>query len=166
MSAKLKSWLLLAVIFVLGIVTGSVLTIGLGPHFRHQPEMKRLWMAQLVERLNLTADQQTKIQPILTDAKTKIQSLHRDEVERGSQIFRVANDQISALLTPEQKVELQKMEAEREKLFLEHMRPWGLPREGPGGMRRHDGPDDGMVPPPPPPAPGAPTNAAPTPPTP
>jgi Spy/CpxP family protein refolding chaperone len=171
MSSQLKPWLLLAVIFIVGVVTGSALTFGLGSHFLHRPgqqqipgaqQINRLWMAQLVQRLELTSDQQAKIQPILTDAKTRIQSLHRDEMEHGSQIMKAAHDQISALLTPEQKVELQKMEAEREKMFLDHMRPWGSPHEGPGGMRHHGGPDDGMMPPPPPPAPGAPTNAAPS----
>ena len=164
MSLHLKSWLLLGGIFVVGVITGSALTIGLGSHFMHPPgaqQINRLWMAQLVQRLDLTADQQARIKPILADAKTRIQSLHRDEVERGSQIMKAAHDQISALLTPEQKVELQKMEAEREKMFLDHMRPWGPPHEGPGGMRHHGGPNDGMMPPPPPPAPSAPTNAPP-----
>ena len=161
MSSNLKPWLVLGIIFIVGIVTGSALTIGLAPHFMHPSgaqQMNRLWMAQLVQRLDLTADQQAKIEPILAEAKTKIQSLHRDEVERGSQIFKSAHDQISALLTPEQKAELQKMEIEREKMFSGHMRPWGLPaRDGPGGMHHHGGPDEGMMPPPS----GAPTNAAP-----
>jgi Spy/CpxP family protein refolding chaperone len=162
MSSKLKSWLLLAIIFVVGVVTGVALTIGLAPHFGHQPgpqQINRLWMAKLIEQLNLTADQQAKIQPILTDAKTRFQSLHRDEVERGSQIMKEAHDQISALLTSEQQAELQKLEADREKMFLEHMRPWGPPPPGgPGGMHHHDGTNDsGGMPPPP----GASTNAPP-----
>jgi Spy/CpxP family protein refolding chaperone len=160
MSSKVKSWLLLAVIFIVGIVTGSALTIGLGAHFKHQPgaqQMKHHLMAHLVKRLNLTTDQQAKIQPIVADTESKIQSLQRDEVERGSQIFKAANEQISALLTPEQKVELQKMESEREKMFSGHMRPWGPPHDSPGGVHHHGGPDDGMMPPPP----DAPTNAAP-----
>jgi Spy/CpxP family protein refolding chaperone len=164
--SSLKPWLVLAVIFIVGVVTGSALTIGLGSHFRHQPgaqQINRLWMAQLVQRLDLTADQQAKIQPILAEAKTDIQSLHRDEVERGSQIMKAAHDKISALLTPEQQAELQKMEAEREKMFLDHMRPWGPPREGAGGNYRHNGPGDETMPPPSVPPPAAQTNAAPPP---
>ena len=148
MSSNLKPWLLLAVIFIVGVVTGVALTIGLGPHFMRPPGellMKRHWMAELVQRLNLTADQQAKIEPIVADATTQLQSVHRDEMARGAQIFKSAHDQISALLTPEQQVELQKMESERVKRFSDHMRPWGPPH-------------DGMMPPPPP---SAPTNAAP-----
>ena len=154
MSSKFKPWLLLAVIFIVGVVTGSALTIGLASHFLHPPggqQVGRLWMAQLVRRLDLTADQQAKIEPILVDARTQIQSLHRDEVERGSQIFKATHDRISALLTPEQNIELQKMESEREKMFLGHMRPWGP-------LRHHGGPGDDVTPPLPP---DAPTNAAP-----
>jgi Spy/CpxP family protein refolding chaperone len=146
MSSKFKPWLVLAIIFIVGVVTGSALTIGLGSRFIHPPgeqQMGRHWMAQLVQRLNLTADQQAKIEPIVTDAATKLQSVHHDEMERGSQIFKAAHDQISALLTPEQNVELQKLEAEREKWFSEH-------------MRHHGGPGDGGMPPPPPAAPPAP----------
>jgi Spy/CpxP family protein refolding chaperone len=167
MSSKLKPWLVLAIIFIVGVVTGSALTIGLSPYFIHPPgemSMKRHWMAELVHRLNLTADQQAKIEPIVADASTKLQSVHRDEMERGAQIFKEAHDQISALLTPEQKVELQKLESEREKMFSGHMRPRGPTHEGPDGMHHHDGPesDNSMAPPPPPPpAPEAQTNAAP-----
>jgi len=158
MSSQFKPWLVLGIIFIVGIVTGSALTIALGSHFMHPPgeqQMKHHWMMHLTARLNLTPDQQAKIEPILTDATTKLQSVHRDEMGRGAQIFKAAHDQISALLTPEQKVELQKMESDREKMFSGHIRPWGPPHEGPGGPF-HGGPG-GMMPP----SPNAPTNAAP-----
>jgi hypothetical protein len=173
MSSKLKPWLLLAVIFVVGVVTGSALTIGLGPHIWHfvhpqeQHDMKKHWMEHLTHGLNLTLDQQAKIQPILADAEAKIQSVHHDEMERGAQIFQSVHAQISALLTPDQQVLWQKMESDREKMFSGHMRPWGTPPPGgPGDMHHPGGPDDGVVPPPPPPPPVAPTNLPPLPPAP
>jgi Spy/CpxP family protein refolding chaperone len=159
MSPKFKPWLLLGGIFVIGVVTGSALTIGLGPHFMHgsgERDMRKHWMAHLTAELNLTADQQAKIQPILADAEGKIQALRHEQVEHGYEIFKAADEQISALLTPDQKVELQKMEAEREKMFAGHMHP-------PGSMFNHDGPDDRMPPPPPAPS-GSPGNPAPPPP--
>jgi Spy/CpxP family protein refolding chaperone len=165
MSSQLKPSLLLLLIFVLGIVTGSTLTIGLAPHFAHVPgaaQMKNHWMMRLVQRLKLTADQQAKIQPILADAETKIQALQRDEVEHGSQIIKAANDQISAVLTPDQKAELEKMESEREKLFLSHMHHRGNPHDGPPnpeGMHHHEDDGGGDAPPPP-----VQTNTAPAPP--
>ena len=124
MSTKFKPWLVLAVIFLAGVLTGTALTIALAPHFDRMPasrDLRQHWMTRLTDRLKLTADQQTKIQPILTDASTKIQALHRDEIQRGSQIFKAANEQIATLLTPDQQVEMQKMEAEREKMFSGHV---------------------------------------------
>jgi Spy/CpxP family protein refolding chaperone len=163
MSSSLKPWLVMGIIFIVGIVTGVALAIGLGPRFMHSPlphDMKKHWMAHLTHELNLTADQQSKIQPILADAANKFQALHRDELDRGSQIFKAADDQISALLTPDQKAELQKMESEREKMFSGHMHTWGPPHEGPGGMPPPGGPDDSMPHPPAKPS-GASTNAPP-----
>lgn len=163
MSSNLKPWLLLAVIFIVGVITGSALTFGLRSHFMHQPgaQMKQVWMEHLVQKLNLTADQQAKIQPILADADTKIRALHREEIEHGSQIFKAANDQIAALLTSNQKVKLQEMESDREKMFSGHMHAWGPPHDGPGGMFPHSGPGEGTPPPPPPASPPPATNTPP-----
>ena len=126
MSSKVKSWLLLTVIFIMGIVTGSTLTIGLASYFLHPgaQQMKNLWMMHLNMRLNLSADQQAKIEPVVNEADNQIQSLHHDEVERSSQIIKTANEQIAAFLTPEQRVELQKMESDREQMFSGRMRAW------------------------------------------
>lgn len=161
--SKFKPWLYLATIFVVGAVTGSALTIGLASHFMKPPgaqQMKQHWMMFLTKQLNLTPDQQAKIQPILTDAESKIQALHRDEMERGSQIIKTANDQIAAILTPDQKAQLAKLEAEREKMFSGHMHPWGHGGMHPHGgmMSHHDGPDDDGA------KPGSQTNAPPSPP--
>jgi len=155
---RVKPWLLLAVIFIVGIVTGWALTMGLAPHSNQPPgeqQMKTHWMMRLTNRLNLTADQQAKIEPIVTDAEDQIQSVHRDELGRTSQILEDANRQIAAILTPEQQVELKKMETEREKQFSGHMRSWAPrggpgegPRGGPGGMPPRGGPDGERMPPP------------------
>jgi len=156
MSARVKPWLVLAVIFIAGILTGVALTVVLGPHFKRPMEQRGSrdhLLDFLTQRLKLTADQQAKVQPITVDAEQKLHALHHEELERGSQIFKAMDDQISALLTPDQQAELQKMESEREKMFSGHMHPWGSP----GGMFHHDGPDENAPPPPPPPT-NAPTS--------
>ena len=161
MSAKLKPWLVLAVIFIAGILTGIGLTIGLGPHFKHPPgshETKFHLFDYLNQRLNLTADQQAKVQPITVDAEAKLHALHHEEVERGLEIFKAMDDQIAALLTPAQQTELQKVASERDKMFSGHMHPWGPPA---GGFH-HDGPGGNAPPPGAPPPPPAPSESAPT----
>ena len=138
MSSKLKPWLVLGLIFAIGILTGSELTVDLPSYFARpadEQQMKQHWMSHLVRRLKLTADQQAQILPILAAAEVKIQSLHRDEVQRGSEIIKQANDQMTPCLTPVQVVELQRMETEREKLFADHIQP--------GNTVGHDGSDGG-----------------------
>jgi Spy/CpxP family protein refolding chaperone len=141
MSAPIKPWLLLGGIFLVGIVTGSALTFGLSGHFMHPPrgdgDMRGHWMAFLNQRLNLTPDQKAKIKPIIMDASMRI----RDQVQESSKIFRTADEQILAILTPEQKIELKQLEDEREKMFLRRMRAWMPPGGGPPGAPFPDRPD-------------------------
>lgn len=114
---KLKPWLILALIFVLGAATGVSLTIGLGPRFSHPPgaqQMKNRMLMGLTHRLNLTSDQQAKIDPIVTSIQSQIQQVHREEVGRISRIMEAANTQILPLLNSDQQAELQKMEKEME----------------------------------------------------
>ena len=131
-----RPWLVMTLIFLLGIGSGILLTIGLGPRFMGPPgpqEMRNRWMMHLTHRLNLTEDQQAKIQPIVTDAETQIQAVHHEDVTRISGILRAASGKISALLNPDQQAELTKMEADRERLFLGRMRG-SVPHDmGPGG---------------------------------
>jgi len=145
MSALIKPWLLLGGIFLVGIITGSALTFGYASHFMHprpDGDMKEAhWMMFLVQRLNLTPDQKAKIKPIVMDATTRIHVLHRDEVQKGSQIIRTTHESIEALLTPEQKVQLQQLEQEGEKMFQNRIRAWGPPGGGPPGGPFRDRPD-------------------------
>jgi Spy/CpxP family protein refolding chaperone len=157
MSATIKPWLVLAVIFIAGILTGTALTVVLYPHFEKPPfprDLRQHWMERLTEKLKLTQDQQAKIQPILADASTQMQALHHDELQRGAQIFKATDERISTLLTPDQQVLLQEMKKEREKAFAGHLHLWGS---------MHGGPDGGPPPPPPPspPLPEPATNAPP-----
>jgi len=138
---RAKPWLVMGLIYVVGIITGAALMFGFRSDWSHPPDARQLrshWLVHLTQRLNLTADQQAKIQPILSQAGDDIQKLHRDEVDRLSQIMAKANDQIATLLTPAQQAELKEMESERERTFDGHMRPWGEGRKhaGPGGPPR------------------------------
>jgi Spy/CpxP family protein refolding chaperone len=66
-------------------------------------------LADLTTKLTLTADQQAKIKPILTDESTKIHAAKKastgsaDDAKAKSKAIRTdANQQIRALLTPDQ----------------------------------------------------------------
>jgi hypothetical protein len=125
---RIKPWLILTLIFILGVGTGISLTIGLGAHFRHPPgaqQMKNRMLTGLTRRLNLTAAQQAKIAPMLTSTVTQIKSVHQEEVRRIYPIMEAMRAQIMPILTPEQQTELQKMASERDARMLPgHMRSW------------------------------------------
>jgi Spy/CpxP family protein refolding chaperone len=119
-----RPWIILALIFLLGGVTGSLLTIGFGPRFSPPPpgphDMGNHWMMRLNHRLNLTDDEQAKIRPIVTEAEKKIESVYRPAVGQISKIMQDANASIAEVLTPDQQAELQKMEQDRQ-MFSHHM---------------------------------------------
>lgn len=142
MSASIKPWILLVGIFAIGVITGGALTFGLSARFerpRIGDNMRADWVTFMSQRLDLTPEQRAKIQPIIKDASLRIRTLHREEIQQGSQIIKTANDQVRALLTPEQQIRFQKMEEEREKMFNNRIRNWGPPREGPPGSSPRDG---------------------------
>lgn len=173
MSTKLKSWLVLALIFVAGALSGGALTLVLAPHFLHphphprDPKIiERDIMAGLTRELSLTADQQAKIQPIIGDAAKEMHEVHKDEVQRISQIIKLTTDQVTPLLTADQKTQLDKLEAEDgASIFFGRPRQHAGPPSGPPDRSPESpGPPDQSPPPPPgeppPPAPPA-TNAPP-----
>ena len=164
---KVKPWLFIAVIFIAGAVAGAALTMSFGPPFRHLPfqAMNKQWMDRLTKELDLTADQQAKIQPIVTDSANQLQAVRREQFEKVTKIVDTTNKAIAAVLTPEQRQKLEKIESEmdqnRDKIFPGHKRMWdhgGPPPGGPGqhwppGGPRPGGEAEPAPPPPPEPAP-------------
>jgi Spy/CpxP family protein refolding chaperone len=167
MSAKLKSWLLLGLIFLAGALSGVGLSVALALHFEHvrmherEGDMQKHIMAGLTRELGLSPDQQARIQPIVADASKQIQDVHHEEIGRVTRIISSASDQIAPLLTPEQKAKLDQLKSEGGAgMFFGRSRGWGAP----GDMHHHGGDPGGEapgppplpVPPPPPPPPPAP----------
>jgi Spy/CpxP family protein refolding chaperone len=148
MSARIKPWLVLAVIFVAGILTGWALTIALQSHFDHPmggAQMSKRIMVKLTERLKLTDQQQAQITPLIEEQTAKIQAIHREEIGRVSAIIRDSDDKIAVLLTPDQQAAFKDLIAEREKMFASHSHSWDHFGDG-----DHAGPDKNGAPPAPP----------------
>ena len=59
-------------------------------------------LARLTETLNLTPDQQAKVQPILDQTKPQIIAIHQEAMQKTKAIMDNATSQIRPLLTPEQ----------------------------------------------------------------
>src|SRR5215471_18612658 len=84
-------------------------------------------LERLTDGLNLTADQQTKVQPIIDQAQPQIAAIHREAMQKMQAVADSTASQIRPLLTPEQQKKL-------EDNLKAH----------PGHMRAHSEPGDTM----------------------
>jgi Spy/CpxP family protein refolding chaperone len=94
--------------------------IGLGGFAVAQPEDgpggKAGWhghgnpLEHMTETLKLTPDQQTKVQPILDQAKPQIATIHQEAMEKTKAVMDKTMSQIRPLLTPEQQQKLDDMQ--------------------------------------------------------
>ena len=99
-----------AVIFVLGFAAG-ILALNvyrgwarnMGPRDRFE---------QMSQRLNLNADQKTKVQQIFADTREQLTALRKESEPRVDQIRSQADERLKQVLTPEQWQQFQKMRDE------------------------------------------------------
>lgn len=98
-------------------------------------------LQRMTRQLDLSSEQQAKIRPILEQESTQMQALHQDSSvpqqemhARMQQIRQSTNDQIKAVLTPDQQQKFQQMQ----------MRP---PRGAMGGQSGQQSPPPAAVPP-------------------
>jgi len=61
---------------------------------------------RLTEGLNLTPDQQAKVQPIIDQAQPKIAEIHREAMQKMKAVMASTASQLRPLLTPEQQKKL------------------------------------------------------------
>ena len=59
-------------------------------------------LEHITKGLNLTADQQAKVQPILDQAKPQIAAIHQEAMQKMKTVLDSTMSQIRPLLTPEQ----------------------------------------------------------------
>jgi Spy/CpxP family protein refolding chaperone len=60
----------------------------------------------ITDKLDLTAEQQTKVQPILDQAKPQIAAIHQEAMQKAKTVIDSTMSQIRPLLTPEQQKKL------------------------------------------------------------
>jgi Spy/CpxP family protein refolding chaperone len=69
---------------------------------------------RLTDGLNLTPDQQAKIQPIIDQAQPKIAEIHREAMQKMKAVVDDTASQIRPLLTPEQQKKLDENQKARQ----------------------------------------------------
>jgi Spy/CpxP family protein refolding chaperone len=73
---------------------------------RHGSGARGHRLEQLTEGLNLTPDQQAKVQPIVNQAQPQIAAIHREAMQKMKAVMASTASQIRPLLTPEQQKKL------------------------------------------------------------
>ena len=99
------------IIFVLGFTAGILalnvyrgVVRGGGPGNR---------LDHMAERLNLTAEQKTKVQEIFSDTREQLRAVRQETEPRMAEIRRQADGRLQTVLTPEQWQQFQKLREER-----------------------------------------------------
>src|SRR3989442_141438 len=102
--SKLKIWLVLVAVFVLGSVTGAALT-GLYRSRAGGPGRERAMKERfesMGRELKLTDEQTTAVRAILDETRNEYRALHAELRPRFEEPRQKARARIRALLTPEQ----------------------------------------------------------------
>ena len=74
----------------------------------------------LTKSLNLTSDQQTKVQPIIDQAKPQIIAIHQDAMQKTKAVMDDTMSKIRPLLTPEQQKKFDDLKAAHQEMMDAH----------------------------------------------
>jgi Spy/CpxP family protein refolding chaperone len=98
------------IIFVLGFTAG-ILALNVYRGWTRGGPGNR--MDELSERLQLTADQKTKVQEIFNDTREQLRAVRQETEPRMEEIRRQADGRLQTVLTPEQWQQFQRLRDER-----------------------------------------------------
>jgi Spy/CpxP family protein refolding chaperone len=98
------------IIFVLGFTAGI---LAMNVYRRWDRGNNR--MDELAERLQLTADQKTKVQEIFSDTRDQLRTARQEMEPRMTEIRRQADGRLQTVLTPEQWQQFQRIREERQR---------------------------------------------------
>jgi len=77
-------------------------------------------LEHLTKTLSLTSDQQSKVQPILDQAKPQIIAIHKDAMQKTQAIMASTMSQIRPLLTPEQQTKFDALQKAHQDMRAAH----------------------------------------------
>jgi Spy/CpxP family protein refolding chaperone len=102
------------VIFLLGFAAGALALNGYKRWSRSGAETSRQdRFEQMLDSLQLTADQKTQVHQILSDTREQLQSLRKESEPRMAEIRRQNEERLQKVLTPDQWKQFQQ---ERDKM--------------------------------------------------
>jgi Spy/CpxP family protein refolding chaperone len=71
-------------------------------------------MGHLTKALNLTAEQQSKVQPLIDQARPQIVAIHKDAMDKTHAVIDKAMSQIRPILTPDQQKKFDDLQKARQ----------------------------------------------------
>ena len=71
-------------------------------------------LARLTKSLNLTSDQQTKVQPLIDQARPQIIAIHKDAMQKTQAVVDNTMSQIRPILTPDQQKKFDALQKARQ----------------------------------------------------
>jgi len=112
-------------VFVAGAATGSFFGLHhlrrhviLGPP--HSGDVKERMQEHFRRALDLTADQEKKVGPIVESTSAKLETIRVETAERVRTVMEESKRQIAPLLTPEQQSKLDKLDKEHRSMMMHH----------------------------------------------
>lgn len=114
---RLKPWLLLALVFLVGVIVGVAGTRLVIRRIAreaalHPGLVQKAAEHRLARRLRLDANQRERLDQILTETRNQMQSLRQQYRPQAVLVFSNANAQINELLTPDQRERFEKFKEE------------------------------------------------------
>jgi Spy/CpxP family protein refolding chaperone len=77
-------------------------------------------LQRITEKLNLTSDQQTKVQPIVDAAKPQIAAIHQEAMQKMKTVMDSTLSQIRPLLNPDQQKKLDDIQKAHQDMMNAH----------------------------------------------
>ena len=77
-------------------------------------------LQRITEKLNLTSDQQTKVQPIVDAAKPQIAAIHQEAMQKMKTVMDSTLSQIRPLLNPDQQKKLDDVQKAHQDMMNAH----------------------------------------------
>jgi Spy/CpxP family protein refolding chaperone len=100
------------IIFVLGFTAG-ILALNVYRGWAHRGPGPGGRFDALAERLQLTADQKSKVQEIFSDTREQVRAVRQETEPRMEEIRRQADGRLQTVLTPDQWQQFQRIRDER-----------------------------------------------------
>ena len=112
-------------VFIAGVTTGCLFGALhlkkrhiIGPP--HSGDVAGKMREHFRKALDLTAEQETKILPIIDATSTKLEAIRIESAERVRAVMEESKREIAPQLSPEQQAKLERLEAHHRKIMIHH----------------------------------------------